>query len=197
MLERPQVLAMLLADWTEFFPALLVADFARDFPTLAKAVGIDPPAPGALELRLNQVDWIIGDLSFDRGGKGPGGQEMHRVLLAAPTLRTLQPFDWLTFLRGWRFELTEVRADGHTYFRVGGIMKRQLGGKSPCVYLPDARTIVFKDEEKLREMLKRTKPVVPAYLAGGLGAIQPRPAGHRDQQSRRKVREKLRPGPAR
>jgi beta-lactamase regulating signal transducer with metallopeptidase domain len=163
--RAPHVLAILLADF-DVFPTVLLADFARDFPTLAKKVGIDPPAPGALELRLNQIDWIIGDLSFDRGGKGPGGQEMRRVLLAGPTLRTLQPFDWLTFLRGWRFELTEVSADGRTYFRVGGNMKRQLGRKSPCVYLPDARTIVFKEEQELREMLTRTKPVVPAYLAG-------------------------------
>ena len=146
--------------------ALLCAELGCDIPTIAKELGIDPPALGGLELRLDQIDWMIADIDFDRAGKADGGQAMHRLRIAGPAVRTIKPFDWLAFLRAWHFELTEVRAEDYTYFQIGGIIKHRLGGKSPCVYLPDDRTIVFKEEGEIREMLTRTKPVAPAYLAG-------------------------------
>jgi hypothetical protein len=91
---------------------------------------------------------------------------MHRVDIGPPTIRTVKPFDWLGFLQAWHIQLTPVRSDGHTYYQIGGPIKRVFGGKSPCAFLPDSRTIVFKEEDELLKALGRAKPVVPGFLSG-------------------------------
>jgi hypothetical protein len=45
-------------------------------------------------------------------------------------------------------------------------MKRGFGGKSPCVYFPDDRTIAFTEEAELLKILSTAKPVMPSFLSG-------------------------------
>jgi hypothetical protein len=146
--------------------ANMLAELGGDLPTVAKELGLEPPAPGQGELALDQIDWIIATLGFGNAKPASDGRPMHRVQIAPSTIRTIKAFDWLAFLRAWHIPLTAVRSNGHAYYQIGGTMKRVFGGKSPCVYLPDSRTIVFKDEDELLKVLSRAKPVIPSILSG-------------------------------
>ena len=77
----------------------------------------------------------------------------------------VKPFDWLAFLRQWRFECEEVRVEGHAYYKITGKFKRLLG-PNPCVFLPDDRTIVFDEEDVIRKIAGGEGPAPPAYLRG-------------------------------
>ena len=76
------------------------------------------------------------------------------------------PFDWLAFLRQWRFEIEEVRVKGRAYYKLTGQVKRILGGLNPCVFLPDDRTIVFAEEDAIRKIASGEDPAPPAYVTG-------------------------------
>ncbi len=111
----------------------------------------------------------------------------------------VSPFDWLAFLRQWRFELEEVRVGGRAYYKVVGMFKELLNefGKIPCVFVPDDRTIVIDEEDVIRKMASGEYPASPSFLKGRdweQGA--PRAARRRHQEQRRHVRETLRPRPA-
>jgi hypothetical protein len=147
------------------FTALISDISGVEASDLAKQLKIDPSAPGRLRLGFDNIDWVITNLHFGPGGNHPGKQEMHRFELHHPTVRTTRPFDWLRFLREWRLDFSEAHEGGQKYFKVTGILKSLLG-QNPCVYLPDDRTIVFDEEARIQKMLRREKPVVPAYLAG-------------------------------
>ena len=135
------------------------------YPQSPKQLEIDPSTPGRLHLGIDDIDWVISGLHFRRAGKKPDGQKMHAIAFGGLNVRTIKPFDWLRFLRGWRFDFSEVHQDGQVYYNVVGIMKPILG-RNPCVYLPDDRTIVLDEEAAIQKRLRREKPVVPAYLAG-------------------------------
>jgi beta-lactamase regulating signal transducer with metallopeptidase domain len=154
----PQTLAVLLGELGGEFPVTAL-------PVIAKELGIDPPAPGQGVLPLDQIELIIATLGFGQGKVSQDGRPMHRVEIGPPTIRAIRSFDWLGFLRAWHIPLTEVTSVGHTYYQIGGPIKRYFYGKSPCVYLPDSRTIVFKEESELQKTLGRVKRA-PSFLPG-------------------------------
>ena len=187
-----------------------------DLSDLPNQLKIDLSAPGRLELRPDDIEWIIAGLDLGRSvvigadgkadfkaGKSGTGERRHGIKSGRITVHMTGPFDWLKFLREWRFEFIEAHQGDRPYFKITGIMRSLLGpgpnpASQPCVYLPDDRTIVFDDEAAIKRMLGRPNPVVPAYLAGaGLGATEPRSTRTGNQQSGREVREKLRPWSAR
>ena len=150
---------------------MLLGELGGEFPVtalpmIAKGLGLDPPAPGQGVLPLDQIDWIIATLGFGPGRAVSGGRPMHRIDIGPPTIQMIKPFDWLGFLRAWHIPLTPVRSEGHTYYQIGGPIKCVFVGKSPCVYLPDSRTIVFKEEGELLKVLGRAKPVIASFLSG-------------------------------
>ena len=149
--------------------AFLLADFGGDLPSIAKQLGVEPPAPGQGEIGLDQIDWIMLTLGFAKTKAGPnGGPQMHRLEMGLPTIRMLKPFDWLGFLRAWKVPFAAVSTNGFTYYQIKatGKLKRLLGEKSHCVYLPDPRTIVFQEEPELLKMLVKTKPSIPNFVSG-------------------------------
>jgi beta-lactamase regulating signal transducer with metallopeptidase domain len=148
--------------------SFLLSDFGGDFTANAKELGIEPPAPGQGELNLDQIDWLILTLGFGKAKAGPSGPAMHRVDMGLETVRTITPYDWLGFLRAWHFPLIPVSVNGHTYYQIkaSGALKRLLGEKSQCVYLPDGRTIVFKEEGELVKRLSTATPAIPNFASG-------------------------------
>jgi beta-lactamase regulating signal transducer with metallopeptidase domain len=148
--------------------SFLLSDFGGDFTAAAKVLGIEPPAPGQGELNLDQIDWLILTLGFGKAKAGPSGPAVHRVDMGLETVRTIKPYDWLGFLRAWHFPLIPVSVNGHTYYQIkaSGALKRLLGEKSQCVYLPDGRTIVFKEEGELVKMLSTATPAIPNFASG-------------------------------
>jgi beta-lactamase regulating signal transducer with metallopeptidase domain len=157
----PQFLSMLLSEIGGNPPMALLSMFPKE-------TGIEPPAPGRGVLPLDQIDSINATLGFGKGGRArpPAARPMHRVDIGPPTIRTVKPFDWLGYLRAWHIQLTPVKSEGHTYYQIGGPIKRFFVGKSPCVFLPDSRTVVFKEEDELLKTLGQAKRVVPGFLSG-------------------------------
>jgi len=134
-------------------------------PMLAKQCNVDLPRTDRLKLGLEDVEWVTTNLNFGKGGKNKLGVEMPRLMMGAPiAVRTTKPFDWLSFLRGWRFEFDEVHEGDRVYYKVTGVARPHLGGDA-CVYLPDERTVVFSDERTIRILLGRPKHFLPAHLA--------------------------------
>jgi beta-lactamase regulating signal transducer with metallopeptidase domain len=140
------------------------ATMIRDFSVaeLAKALKVDPSKPGSLTLGLEDIGWVTCGLGLRSVKSQKDGHTMHAMMFGGLTVRTVRPFDWLAFLRQWRCEFTEVREGERTYHKMSGLM---VGGPKTAVYQPDNRTIVFDDEEAIQKLIRRDKPLVPAYLA--------------------------------
>ena len=60
----------------------------------------------------------------------------HGFMVGRPAFRTVAPFDWLAFLRQWRFEFVEVREGGRVYYRIEGPLKEALGPRPPAPTCP-------------------------------------------------------------
>jgi hypothetical protein len=130
----------------------------------AKELKVDPTKPGSLTLGLEDIAWVTCGITFGKH-KPKDGSAMHTFGMSGLTVRTIKPFDWLAFLRQWRFEFNEAREGTRVYYRVPGTMGNIIG-RDAAVYLPDDRTIVFDTEAAIRGHLRHEKPVVPAYLSG-------------------------------
>jgi hypothetical protein len=117
--------------------------------------------PAALKLAVDDLEWITAGVRFGHH-KEPDGTWRQTFMLGWPAFRTRAPFDWLAFLRQWRFEFTEVREGQAVYYRVKGPLAGVLG-PDPCVYLPDDRTIVGDGEKEIRKLVK-DGPQSPAFV---------------------------------
>jgi hypothetical protein len=133
---------------------------------LANECGVSLAQPGRLKLGLADIEWVTTNLNFGKGGAGEHGEPLHTIMMGAPVaVRTTRPFDWLRFLREWRFEFEEAREGDRVYYRVTGVVQPQIGS-DPCVYLPDDRTVVLSDNGSIRKLLRRRVPFHPAHLTG-------------------------------
>jgi beta-lactamase regulating signal transducer with metallopeptidase domain len=133
---------------------------------LANQCGVSLSQPGRLKLGLADIEWVTTNLNFGRGGVGEHGEPLHTIMMGAPVaVRTTRPFDWLRFLREWRFEFEEAREGDRVYYKVTGVVQPQIGS-DPCVYLPDDRTMVLSDTDSIRKLIRRRVPFHPAHLTG-------------------------------
>ncbi len=130
---------------------------------ISKAAGDNTARPGSLKLGIEDLESITACLSFGKT-KGKDQPEMHTLMLAPQTFRTVKPFDWLALLRQWGFEFTEVRELGHVYYRIGGPLKSDLGPRDHAAYLPDDRTIVVDEESMIRKLARQETPPPPAFV---------------------------------
>jgi beta-lactamase regulating signal transducer with metallopeptidase domain len=145
---------------------LLSAVLDLNLSEIATKYAIDPHRPGFPKLGWRELEWVACGVSFRRAhaDKNAGG-EPNNLLLGGLTVRTTAPFDWLAYLREWRFDLTAVREHGRVYYKMTGPLQPMLG-PVPCLYLPDDRTIIFDEEKTIRTLLNRATPSVPGYLRG-------------------------------
>ena len=160
------------------FPLLLqeLMGIDLDLAAVANDLKVDTSRPGFLKVRWQDIEYITAAICFDkcpRNGQGDklhaqgGGvdEPMHRFMLGTPSVRMILPFDWLAFLRQWRFEFEEVRVKGRTYHRIRGHFK-SLFGPNPCVFVADERTIVFDEEDVVRKIAAGEDAAPPAYVGG-------------------------------
>ena len=147
-----------------------------DLSTIAKQLKVDTSRPGFLNLRCQDIDWVSACIGFGRSvpngqvdkHRSPSGavdEPQHTIRFGTPTVRMVTPFDWLAYLRQWRFEFEEVRVKGHAYYKITGKLT-QLLGPNPCVFLPDARTIVLDEEDVIRKIAAGVDPAPPSYVRG-------------------------------
>lgn len=133
----------------------------------AKQLKVDPSKPGSLKLGLEDMAWVTCGIGIRhaKSQNKDGEKTLYAFMLSGLTVRTVKPFDWLAFLRQWRFEFTEARKGARVYYKVPGQMGQMID-PHPAVYLPDDRTIVFDTEAMIQQLIRREKRVVPAFLAG-------------------------------
>jgi hypothetical protein len=118
--------------------------------------------PLTQKLDVQDIEWVTAVVSF---GRGPGAKDnRHSLMLGRPAIRMVAPFDWLAYLRQWRFDFEEVQAEKGIYYRIKPPMQKLIG-PAACVYLPDDRTMVLDDEASIRKQLGAV-PAPPAYLEG-------------------------------
>lgn len=132
---------------------------------LSTVLNVDTTRPGFLKLGVEDLESITFGIGFGHQ-RNQEGADMHSILLGCTAFRTATPFDWLTYLRQWRFEFAEAREGGRLYYKVSGPLKEVLGS-NPCgVYLPDDRTLVLDDEAVIRRLVLGKAPAPPASLRG-------------------------------
>jgi hypothetical protein len=153
--------------------ALVSAELDKDLPMLAEQLKVDTSQQGFLKIRLQDIEWVTAGVGFpqypgdkQRAPKDAENKPMHRIAFGNPVVRMVAPFDWLAFLRQWRFDCEEVRVKGRAYYKITGEIKRIWGGSSPCFFLPDDRTIVFAEEDAIRKIAGDNDPAPPTYLSG-------------------------------
>jgi hypothetical protein len=157
---------------TELLEELLEMDLSM----IAKQLKVDTSRPGFLNLRCQDIDWVSACIGFGRSvpngqvdkHRSPSGavdEPQHAIRFGTPTVRMVMPFDWLAYLRQWRFEYEEIRVKGHAYYKITGKLK-QLLGPNPCVFLPDDRTIVLDEENMIRTIAAGLDPAPPDYVRG-------------------------------
>jgi hypothetical protein len=135
-----------------------------DLADITKQLKVDVSRPDFLKLRAQDIECLTTTITFGRGKNG-SGETRHGFMFGCLTVRTVEPFDWLAFLRQWRFEWDEARVEGHDYYKIKGMFKEILG-LNPCLYLPDDRTIVYDDEDVIRKIASGKSPALPAFLRG-------------------------------
>jgi beta-lactamase regulating signal transducer with metallopeptidase domain len=142
---------------------LLVSDiFDSDLADFAKTHQIDVSKPGFPKPGVEDVEWVTCGIRFGKG-RNNERENLHAISLGGLTVRMTSPFDWLAYLRHWRFEMTEVREGGRSYYQMKGPMQPILG-PHPCVCVLDDRTAVLDEEQKIREFLSAGVPTKPAVI---------------------------------
>ena len=157
--------------------AIVSAELEMGLPMLAKQLKVDTSQQGFLKFRLQDIEWVTVGVGVDRSiPRNPANKQrpptdaenkpMHRIAFGDPVVRMVAPFDWLAFLRQWRFDCEEVRVKGRAYYKITGEIRRIWGGSSPCFFLPDDRTIVFAEEDAIRKIVSDNDPAPPTYRSG-------------------------------
>jgi beta-lactamase regulating signal transducer with metallopeptidase domain len=134
-----------------------------DLSDIAKQLHLDRTRPGFVRLDIDNLEWITFGVRF--GQTTWKGEKRGTIMFSNPAFRTVKPFDWLAFLRQWRFEFVEVREGGSVFYKIAGPLTDALGPDS-CVYLPDDRTIVFDQQKVVRKLAGGQVPSLPALLRG-------------------------------
>ncbi|HKI20945.1 MAG TPA: M56 family metallopeptidase, partial [Isosphaeraceae bacterium] len=145
--------------------AVIKAAWDEELSMFAKQLKIDTSRPGFLKLRCQDIEWVTGAINLGRHKNLAEDKPQHTFGIGNPTVRMIAPFDWLAFLRQWRFECEEVHVGSRVYYKITGKFKTMLG-PNPCAFLPDDRTIVFDEEAEIRKMVGAEKPESPTFLRG-------------------------------
>ena len=136
---------------------------------LAKQLKVDTSRPGFLKLRRQDIEWVTGGISFDPTHQKRPGRTLATVHTASCS--AIRRSGWSRRSTGWRSSVSgdsnskrSASGAAHTTRSQGEFKK--LMGPSPCVFLPDDRTIVFDEEDGIRKIAGGEDPAPPAYLRG-------------------------------
>jgi hypothetical protein len=149
---------------------LINAHLPKLFKRVAEECG---RALAQFPLRIEEIELVTHNLSIDRVVQN--GEAHQRFMIGGLMVRTAEPFDWKKQFRAWWPDLTEVRTEGHVYYRLP--KTPALGPRNGGVYCPDDRTVIVEDEEALIRIIHRKGP--PAWVraidweqaGGGLFAL--------------------------
>lgn len=142
--------------------SLILSEAFDDLAILAQRLQVDMSRPNFIKLGFKDIEWIASGIRFGRG-RTSTRNDLHSFMAVGFAMRTTVSFDWLSFLRQWSFECTEVREGQRSYYQLKGPMAPTMG-PNPCVYLVDDRTIVFDDEKPIRALATGEMPPLATYL---------------------------------
>jgi beta-lactamase regulating signal transducer with metallopeptidase domain len=145
--------------------AVIKAAWGEELSMFATQLKIDTSRPGFLKLRCQDIEWVTGAVMFARHKNDAEDKPVHTFGIGTPTVRMIAPFDWLAFLRQWRFECEKVGVEGRAYYKIKGKFAAMLG-PNPCAFLPDDRTIVFDEEDVIRKMAGGEQSTSPPFVCG-------------------------------
>ena len=136
-----------------------------DLSDLAKQLGVNTSRPGYLKLRAEDLEWVTASLRFGRGKNAEEGRNacLHVVLLGVPHGGSVRlagvppPVATASSSRSAKAGVCTTGSRGRS---------RRPWAPTPCVYLPDDRTIVFEEEESIRKLAGPGVPPLPAFLRG-------------------------------
>jgi beta-lactamase regulating signal transducer with metallopeptidase domain len=138
--------------------------YASQLNALKKLKGLDKAAGAPFSecpLSIEQIEQISGSVRFGRTVQQ--GKELGTFMVAYPTIRTVGPFDWLTYLRSLWPSAVELREGSKVFY---GVKCPWLGPNLSCFYAPDDRTVVMGEEASIRRLLRRENPGVPEFARG-------------------------------
>ena len=129
VLIRPS--AALRHQGMDRFLAVIKEYLDKEVAIHAKRLEIDTSRPGFLKLRCQDIEWVTGAVDLrTRIKNGAKGEPFHTFALGISTIRMVAPFDWLAFLRQWRFDCEKVEEGTSAYFRVTGELMGIFGPKT-------------------------------------------------------------------
>jgi hypothetical protein len=137
--------------------------YAAQLNALKKIKGLDKAMGVELSkcpLSIEQIEQVSGAVRFGRSVHE--GKELGTFSVYCATVRTIQPFDWVGYLRSLWPAAEELREGTGLFYRV----KCPQIGPSACFYVPDNRTVVMDGEDVIRRLLRRDRPTVPEFARG-------------------------------
>jgi beta-lactamase regulating signal transducer with metallopeptidase domain len=128
-----------------------------------------PTGPGLSATDIEQVTTAIVAKKDPDGRGGPSGSFAYVTMI-----RTVKDFDWRKLFQTMMPGATEVRHAGKVYYKMPendfrtNILSSRCGGPGSCYFFPDGRTVVFDDEETVRQVIekKRGDRTAPVWSEG-------------------------------
>lgn len=163
--------------WVNRLAPLLSGAMGGDLGELQRRYKIHRFNKGQIYLECKDIEWVACCLSVS-SRTGPENRRLGKMFLDFPVIRTVAPFDWLTYLREYGVEPTAVNESGRVYYKLKAPAKSKWWPekKGPfslygfesgaCLYLVDDRTAWFALEEHIRKYLSLKNPTLPAFLRG-------------------------------
>ncbi len=163
--------------WVNRLAAPLSEVMGGDLGELQRRCKIHRFNKGQIYLECKDIEWLACRIAVS-SRTGPGNRRFGNIHLDFPVVRTLAPFDWLTYLRQSGVEPTAVNLAGRVYYKLKAPAQSKWWPerKSPfsvhgfdsgaCLYLADDRTAWFALEEHIKQYLSLKNPTLPAFLSG-------------------------------
>jgi hypothetical protein len=140
-----------------------MAKYASQLNALRKLEGLDKAAEIPISkcpLTIEQIEQVTAAVRFE--ARTVNGKDEGRLMFLSPTIRTVNPFDWMSFIRScWPNAVIKHEA-GKEYVKI----QYPKLGRSPCFYIPDSRTLVGVEEEVILRLIRRAAPAAPAFARG-------------------------------
>lgn len=140
-----------------------MAQYADQLNALTAMKGIDKALEIPISkcpLKVEQIEQVTVGVIFDR--KVIKGKEVDRFMIHGLAIRTVEPFDWVTLLRSWWPNATEMKEGTRVYYKV----HHPPLGPNGCVFIPDNRTLVCDDERFVLPLIRRPVVGAPEFARG-------------------------------
>ena len=140
-----------------------MAQYAGQLNALTAMKGLDKALEIPISkcpLKVEQIEQITAVVTFGR--KVQQGKEVGTMMIGCPTIRTVEPFDWLKLVRSLWPDAVQIQEGDKAYYKV----KFPVLGPNPCFYIPDNRTVVCGEEALIRSLIRRQAPAAPEFARG-------------------------------